>query len=302
MIWAGEERAEGISGSNTENREDIENLFYRAATAKDYDVLLVQSYDRLTFGGADHGGYLLFRFAELGVRVVSATSDIPDNEYAPLLRDIEFIKSQGTAKAISLNTLRGATASFFDGRMTYTRTPPFGIDRLILSATGEKLYKIRNLTDGTQVKLRWQDDGVIERYGRNPRKSDKNKGSLKHFQKHVDHRIVLVPGAPEAVEAVKLIFHSFWVQGVGVTNITRALNRMTPPMRGGIWNQCSVYGVAYNSIYVQKGIANRFAYGLYHNRPAKPGLEPVRVKKGRKRWDYRPVSDWVIRLCLTTLF
>ena len=30
MLWVGEERAEGISGSRTEGRQDIENLMYRA--------------------------------------------------------------------------------------------------------------------------------------------------------------------------------------------------------------------------------------------------------------------------------
>jgi hypothetical protein len=295
MLRVGEERAEGISGSRTDGRQDIENLIYRAETAKDYDVIVIQSYDRLTRGGADHGGYLLFRFAQLGVRIISATNDIPDNEYAPLLRDIEFIKAQGTGRSISLHTLRGATASFFDGRCSYARTPPYGIDRMILSATGTKLYRIRNLTDGTQQKLNWDSDNIIEKYGRNPKKSDPNKGSLKHFQKHVDHRIVLVPGAPEAVEAVTLMYDMFWVRGIGVTSIARTLTeRGLPPMRGGVWNQCSVYCIVHNPIYVQKGIANRYASGLYHNRPTKKGDEPLRAKNGVGRWTYRPQSDWII--------
>jgi len=289
MVWVGVEHARGVSGSKIDGRDDIERLFERAQSAKDFDVLLVQSYDRLTRGGADHGGFLLFKFAQLGVRVVSATNDISDNEYAPLLRMVEFIKAQGTGKAISLATTRGTTASIFDGRMTYTRTPPYGIDRLVLSPSGEKLFRLRNLTDGSQVRLHWQDDQVLERFPPNIRNE-----AFRHFQKHVDQRIVLVPGAPEAVEAVKWMFQMYWVQGVGTPTLACLLDdRGVVPQRGGLWNTCSVYGIVHNPIYVQRGLTNQRATGLYHLRPNKAGVSPVDVGRVGPKKKYRPVSDWV---------
>jgi hypothetical protein len=290
MIWVGEERAEGISGSQTDHREDLDNLFYRAETHKDYDILLVQSYDRLTRGGADHGGYLLHEFERRNVRVVSTSNDIPDNEYAPVIRSIEFIQGQGSSKSTSLHTTRGATAALFDGRIAYTRRTPYGIDKLVLSNLGEKQFRIRNLPDGTQVKLRWNVDDVLERYGRNPR-----RGVFVHFQKRKDEKIVLVPGAPEAVEVIKLIYEMYYIRGNGVQSIAMELNRrgVVSP-KGGSWHQSSVYLLLHNPIFVQRGIANRAAQGMYHKRATRRGESPIRTKNPKKKLTYRPEEDWIV--------
>jgi hypothetical protein len=249
----------------------------------------------LTRGGARHGTSILFGLESLGVRVISVTNDIPDNEYAPLIQCIEFIKGQGTSVSISLCTLRGRTASLFDGRMPYCSRPPFAVDRLILSSTFDKLFRIRNNPDGTQSRLEWESDRVIETFPRNPRKGDPNRHALRHFIKAVDQRIVLVPGSSESVEAVKMIFHMHYVQDIGAPTIAMKMNStglLSPA--GQLWSPGTIHAILNNPIYIGKGIANQRATGMAHIQATGESIQPIRVNNPQKKERYRQVSDWII--------
>lgn len=294
MVWCGEERAEGVSGSDTHHRPDLDNLFTRAETKRDFDALLVQSFDRLTRGGADHGAHLIYKFAELGVIVISASNDIPqDDEYASVIRSIEFIKGEGTAKSISLHSARGSTASILAGRAAYSRCVPYATDRLILSADGTPLFRIRNYSDGTQRKLHVTDDNIVIEFYPRTEKS----GPFRHFIKGVDQKIVLVNGAPDAVEDVRLIYDWFYTKGIGAKTITEELNRrggVSP--RGKSWNQTTVYSIVMNPIYVQRGIGNATTCAKFYCRANEVGGTPTRIKKKPINGTplYRPESDWII--------
>lgn len=291
MICVDVYHSKGVSASVVENRSDIDFLFDKAER-KEFDVLAIQSYDRLTRGGGRHGPYLLHKFAMLGVQVISVTNDIPDGDWAPLLEVVEFIKGNAYVKSLALNTTRGALAAILEGRTAYTRRVPFGIDRLMLSSTFDKLFRIRNLRDGTQVKLHADREEILERYPRNVKDEP-----FKHFVKRKEERIVLVNGDPDDVEVIEKMFKMHYVQGKGIKSITVWLNDKKIPTPTGKekWNQCSVYAILRNPIYVQRGIANQLARGKFHNRASRAGQAPMPARKGSTSELYRPAEEWIIQ-------
>src|SRR4051812_34515826 len=79
MIWVDAESAAGVSGYQTRSRDDIDRIIERKERGDDFQIVVVHDYSRLTRGGVDHGSHLLWRFTQVGLRVVSATNDIADS-------------------------------------------------------------------------------------------------------------------------------------------------------------------------------------------------------------------------------
>ena len=117
-----------------------------------------------------------------------------------------------------------AMSSLLADRSAHCRLPPYGIDRLYVAADGTPLHIIRNLTDRTQAKLVPTTKAVIGRFGRNA-----GWGTRQHYIKQRDERIVLVPGASEAVAAVNLIFRKYHIEGWGYRRIAEELNAQGVP-------------------------------------------------------------------------
>ena len=116
--------------------------------------------------------------------------NIVDGDFAPLQKSILYLSGKQHAKSISTATSRGSMSSLEADRSAHCRLPPYGIDRLYVSADGMPLHIIRNLTDGTQIKLDPTTNAVIGRFSRNAK-----SGTRQHYIKQKDERIVLVPGA-----------------------------------------------------------------------------------------------------------
>src|SRR5579862_4964218 len=58
---------DGVSGSKPGNRDDIGELIARKKTKNDFDVLLVQTEDRQTRGGSDHGNWMRYELIRNGI-------------------------------------------------------------------------------------------------------------------------------------------------------------------------------------------------------------------------------------------
>lgn len=294
MIWVDTESAPGVSAYQTENRWDIDNIFARKRRGEQFEVVVVQEYSRLTRGGVDHGGFLLWEFAKMGLTVVSATQDIPDNEYAPLIRAIEFMRHKGYSESTAFNTARGRMAAILDGRSTHCGQPPFAVDRLYTTARGEKLFRLRNLPDGSQVKLPPDpdDDTVLAVFEPNIRLED-GSTHIRHYKKQPHEKVTLVMGESMAVEAVKYILHrAFFEETIGAPTIAYELNvrKCLPAHDGGLWNISSVYGVMSQPVYVGMGVCNYIDEADIYNRTRGGPRKVDADARGKQR--YRPESEW----------
>lgn len=291
----GEVLEDGISGSIPGARTVFGDLLRRKREQDDFEVLLLQDASRLTRGGPLHGAKVEYDLAAEGIEVVFATGDVPHGPYRDIMRVLMHQASNEHARAISLATTRGAQSSLESKRTPHTRTPPHGIDRLIRSADGRPLFRLRNLTDGSQLKLAAdpQDDRVLDRYPRRPK-----KGADLHYHKHPTERVELIRGHERALDDVRLIYKRYFVDGWGTRRIARELNEGgRPAPRGGPWGTNSVVKILRNPIYCGVGIANREATGVFHIRDVnaprpleRPLSELAKNKRPPRR--IRDRADW----------
>jgi DNA invertase Pin-like site-specific DNA recombinase len=286
---------EGVSGSVPGNRDDLQQLIERKQRHDDFEVLLVLDTTRLTRSGIDHAGHIHFLFGAEGVEIVYVMAQLPEGPAGDMLKTFQYYSANEQARSISRNTSRGAMSALEDGRLAHARRPPFAVDRLYRGPDGKARHIIRNLPDGTQVKLDPQTREVIERFGRNPK-----TGKPAHYLKQPDESVELVPGEERACDAARLIFRRSLVDGWGGWRIAKEIDSMgVRTSTGKQWDKQCVKAVLRNSIYLGVGIANRIASGLYYNRSgggvpskSKTGLKETAKRKWPKQ-TLRPREDWI---------
>src|SRR5205085_10133720 len=132
---------------------DLDELIRRKKEQDDFDVVLVQDASRLTRSGPAHGMHVLFELRSLGADVVSIKDDFPEGDMGDVMRTLQYYSAKQQAEGIAFASTRGASASLYMGKTAHCKAPPFGIDRLYCSEDGQPKHIIRNLPDGTQVKL-----------------------------------------------------------------------------------------------------------------------------------------------------
>lgn len=69
----------GATGSLPGKRQDLQDFLERKREHDDFDVLLIQRLDRLTRGGSDHGIWFTFEAIRVGVEILYAADDLPEN-------------------------------------------------------------------------------------------------------------------------------------------------------------------------------------------------------------------------------
>jgi hypothetical protein len=300
MVHSGTLRLDGQSGLDWRDIDGIiAQVIERKQTLNDFEVVVIQDSSRLTRCGGEHGHYLRFMLRKHGVRVLNAANHIDDPAIETLVRTVEFEVANGQVRAQALAIARGLRSSVERGRRTYCTVPPYGIDRLILSADGTPLYRIRNKSDGTQVKVRPDSEEEYEmlpptRKGAPPSKHRKAKHEL----------AVLVPGEPAQREVVGRIYRRRFADDVGAPSIARELNEMGVPSprasrseRG--WTPGTVQQILDNPIYTGQVVAfRRSSARLFRVGGDCPEQVPAQQSESdmRKRpivW--RPEEVWVWR-------
>jgi Recombinase/Resolvase, N terminal domain len=297
MIHAGNDVVlEGITGSLPGARDDIDAVVERKRERDDFDILLVQDGSRFTRGGGDHTGWIKHTLACEGVEVIFVTSGTTgDPDADSVLHTMNGFAAKQQVKNMSYSVVRGQMSSFAAGNIPHTFRIPYGIDRLYVDISdGKARHRIRNLTDGTQQMLAVDEDRVLARYGRNPKKG----GSL-HYKRQSDEQIVLIPGAPEQVENVRRMYRRKLIDGWGSRRIACELNDGgVAAANGGMWTCNSVEKVLENTTYTGTGIAGRHACGIFHVRGDEAAPKVVkRNVKGQATWrsahaTLRPEADW----------
>ena len=191
----------GVTGSLPGNRKDLDNLPKRKRTANDFDVLLVQRIDRLTRGGSDHGFWFEYECKRAGIAIHYPGDDVPeDDRYSNLIKVAKFEAAKEQARSIGQRSVQGSMHAIEMGRNCVVSRTPYACDRLYLTSDGKPLFMIRNLGDGRQQKLHPPNGKIIDTYGQI------GGGTKGHYRKQKDERVLIVPGAKDKVEAVRLIF------------------------------------------------------------------------------------------------
>ncbi len=285
----------GVTGSVPGLRSDIDQLIQRKREHDDYDYVVVQDFSRLTRSGPAHGLYIVFQLRSVGVEILSVQDALPGGDMGDVMQTLKHYASKVQAEAIAFASTRGASASLYTGKTAHCKAPPFGIDRLYCSEDGKPKHVIRNLTNGTQVKLDPDSGAVLEQFGRNQK-----TGVPAHYIKQKTESIRLIPGDPEHVRIVVEIFERHVSQGWGYYRIAQDLNdRGIPSPRGRQWSLATVRAILFNPTYVGLGIANLATSAVYYARssagPIAASTELKDMMDGRPARRIRPKTEWFER-------
>jgi hypothetical protein len=295
MVCVGTVALGGLTGSVPGIRQDIDELVRRKQEDNDFEVVVIQDATRLTRSGSLHGMHILYRLRSIGVQVVFVKDDLPEGDMGDVMGSLLFYAGKQQAEGIAFASTRGAAASLYQGKTPHCKAPPYGLDRLYLSEDGTPKHVIRNLTDGTQVKLHPVTRAVLETFGRNQK-----SGVPNHYIKQKSERIELVPGDPACVAVVEEIFRRHFADAWGYYRIAQELNgRGVPSPRGTLWSTASIRAILLNPVYLGVGLANVLTSALYYMRGADGPMEtPVTEQEraqGRPRARVRDRSAWYER-------
>lgn len=269
--------AEGISGSQTFNREDLQDLLDLHKT-KPYDIVLVHDLSRLTRGGIRHGNVVEDALRKAGIRLVSSTDLIPDGPEGDLIKSVKHYANQLQARSISLAVARGLSQSLAKGSRPAASRTPYGLDRLYSGPDGKLRMLLR--WEG-RVQL-WLNPDTLEEMGRQvkpakpPRIPDSKNGKsplrkrhrrqrFKGYVKQADETSRLIPGAKDRVDTLAWIFTAYDLWGRGYHWIAQQLNdRNVPAPEGGRWVLKQIKSILYNPIYLGIEVRHRYSHALYN--------------------------------------
>jgi len=286
MLDVGVVRLDGLSASNSVNIDRvIDQIIERNRLDDDFDALMVQDLSRLTRDGSDHTGSIRYRLAQIGVRVIDASNYVEDPVAEAIISAVRASTAREDVRNGAFDIARGLASAVQNRRKAYCARPPFGVDRLYVSPDGEPLYRIRNLANGTQVKLDPVNEKVLARYGRNPK-----KGAPVHHIKQQLEWPVLIPGAREAVETVHQIYRMKFVVDWGAARIAKKLNELgRPSPTNRLWSPGSALRIVNNPIYSGIAVAMRRSSSRFY-RMGKEGPEPVELGPNDRTASGNPVS------------
>lgn len=293
MVRVDEIRVGGVSGSLPARRKELAPLLDRAERGE-YEVILVHDLSRLTRSGVKLAYKLECEFEQRGVKVVSATEDIPDGPAGEMYRTFKYQASQAYVRNLAHDSTRTTSQMILNGRLPHCQKPPFGVDRLYIGLDGKPKYRIRNLTTGYQQRLEANIEHVIEEY-------PPNHGGRRHHMKQHDDRVELVPGDPKQAEIVRHIFKRYFINGFGCRRIASELTTMGVATQNGhsYWCEATINSIITNPTYCGIGIANRRSKAVYYMRsdtapkPASVDLQTL-MKRESPPTVNRPRDEWVL--------
>lgn len=290
-----DQEAEGVSGSQTFNRSDLDELIRKKRDGAAFDVVLVHDLSRLTRGGVSHGHEVKQRLARAGLELVSVQDQLPEGDEKELLESVVHYKNKLYSKNLSDTTTRPKYDDLLAGRYPTSSTTPYGFDRLYLSANNQPTLLMRSIGGGVKLKL---DPNTLDERGRIVK--DEKGRSVKHY-KQKDETSRLVPGTTERVEIVRWMFREHYLNNIGIPRITLSLNlRGIVPPAANSWSYRTVHLILRNPVYLGKPVACRISKGAF-NKIAKDKPSPVVVDQAKLEDEgyesipptKRPKGEWL---------
>lgn len=295
MIYVDQVVLEGVTGSMPARREDLLKLFERKRTANDFDVLVLQRFDRLTRSGPDHGFWVEHECKLVGIRLMFVGEDVPEGRFSSLIKAAKYESAQEQAFSISQRCTQGQQLALEEGRILTTNRTPYGCWRLYLKSDGTPSHIIRNLGDGRQQKLIPETYDVVDTYG------EIGGGGRGHYVKQRGEKVLLMPGDSEKVEVVRQIFRLHYLDGWGCLRIADWLNRQgisSPSGKG--WRSGQVQVIYEQEAYTGRSIGNRESRAIYHRRASKTpqpvDLDPtLHATLKNLPISIRPQEEWYVQ-------
>lgn len=286
MRWCGRDMyAEGISGSQTFNREDLEQILRWKKEFNDFDTVLVFERGRATRGGIYHGGEVEKELRRAGIELVSTTEVFPDGPDGDLLKAIKDYTNQQQARAISKAVARGLAQSLAKAARPAASRTPYGLDRVYIDLNGNTRTIIR-WEGNEQLRIDPVSKQVIGRVLCPPRRKPRKKGQLRErrarfigYRKQDDERSRLEPGGGRSCEVLIEILRMYYCTPLGAHRIIKHLRSQgIPSPRGGDWNLSTIHRLVENPIYLGIEVRHRFTKALY-NMLGRDGPVPVTVNQ-----------------------
>lgn len=306
MTWVADFYAEGVSGSQTFNRRDLEELL-DAHRNNPFDVVLVHDWSRLTRGGIRHGNVVEDTFRKAGLRILSSTDPIPDGPEGELIKSVKHYANQLQARSISLAVARGLSQSLAKNSRPAAGRNPYALDREYLWK-GQPRMLVR--WDGrTQLWLKPGTEEEVERRERPPKLSLEEKKQLKRrrprsfkgYRKQDEETSRLVRGSKARHETLVWMFTAHDVRRWGYHRIAQHLNEVmkVESPDGDKWTLKTVKSVLFNPIYLGVEVRHRWTGSLY-NMVSEGGTVAVEVDQDQlekeKRTSVphseRPMDEW----------
>lgn len=226
------------------------------------------------------------------ISLVPVVGYVRRDDFSDLSEVYSFFINREHAKRIAAGVARGSQSSLEQGRRSHCGRPPYAIDKLIIASDGRPVHRLRDLPDGSQLRM---DPGTLEVLETYPPNRPGETSS--HYRKTKEQRVQLVPGDPAAAQVVRQIFEQYHIAKAGYWKIAKELNGqgIVAPT-GGMWSVTTVQQILANPTYLGVGLANRTTSAIYYKRksdllePAEPGRE---TPEGRPAQYYRPRQDWI---------
>lgn len=307
MIWVSDFYAEGVSGSQTFNRQDLQEVL-DAHRENPFDVVVVHDLSRLTRGGIRHGNVVEDMFRKAGLRVVSSTDFIPDGPEGDLIKSVKHYANQLQARSISLAVARGLSQSLAKNNRPAAGRNPYGLDREYLGPGNTPRMVVR-WEGRTQV---WLKPGTEERVGERSRppklekaehgkRRSKRSRIFKGYVKQADETSRLVLGSKIRHDLLVWMFTAYDVWKWGYHRIAQHLNEVMDARSpdGDQWVLKTVKSILFNPIYLGVEVRHRWTGSLY-NMVTEAGTVAVQVDQDElekeKRTSVphteRPRDDW----------
>jgi hypothetical protein len=273
MIVVDKKEYNGASASLGAHYADLYKLVERKKNHEiEFDSFLFMAFDRFCRGGTEEGSRIIDDFATAGVVIVTVREGLISGKWAWLQRGLYLHEAQAYVQSLSFHVTSGWMKLLAAKKVPHCSGAPYGTDRLFLDYSGEKLFTVRELADGTRVKIQCRSGGKDEIFPKG------QKGPVRQ----PNERVVLTPGDPTHIEVVRRIMRRRFMDGWGNHRIAHELNNEgIPAKRGGLWTLCSVHHVYNNPIYIGIGYTNTERRGIYCVRDIDKPIENATPRKRR---------------------
>jgi len=291
---------DAISGTSTVGRKAFQSLIDDARKPRcDFGLVIV--YDVKRFGRIDNdeAGYYRHILKAHGVEVIYASENFTGDRTDDLLRPVKQWQAREESKDLSKVTIRGLLSRATNGNPAgdgdagrgwwMGGAPPFGYDLAYESQSGEFLFYLRYMRDGTKRMFdkRWKLIRALQR-----------RETIAVSRKD---KCRLVPSEKERVKIVQRIFKLYVDQGRGFKAIADVLNREGVPTPrgkewsthyGGQWTLSSVRGILLNPVYGGDMVWNRRTDARFHRIVQGVAVERKGVTTRRLEWNDE--RDWLV--------
>ncbi|UCD73780.1 MAG: recombinase family protein [Phycisphaerales bacterium] len=295
---------DAASGTSTVGRRAFQALI-TDAKRRGCDFTIVVVYDVKRFGRIDNdeAGYYRHVLRTHGVEVRYVSENFSGDGTDDLLRPVKQWQAREESKDLAKVAIRGllsrATFGSSNGRLTSGErnlggwwmggAPPFGYDLGYESQSGQFLFHLRYMRDGTKQMFdkKWMLTRTLER-GESIAVSRKD-------------RCRLVLSEKSRVQTIRRIFREYVQERRGFKAIADSLNRDGVPTSrgsewaaqyGGRWSLTSVRAILINPAYAGDLVWNRRTDARFFR--IADGRAVERVGVHGRRLEPNDESDWIV--------